>query len=156
MRQSTIRSTVAAPDPPALLLYVTLPVAPGLHPREPTAMTVLRHAHARSAASEILSRPYRGRHLRRYLWRAVLRSWRTSMRWAFAGSQGVAGLPDSWPGLMARLVAEYRIHHLIEGLPGVYGNRPECAQAILISRQEAAYVLARVPGTAPLVVLARI
>ena len=53
---------------------------------------------------------------------------------------------------MARLVAEYRIHHLIEGLPGVNGNRPECAQAILISRQEAAYVLARVPGPAPLVV----
>ena len=78
------------------------------------------------------------------------------MRRAFAGSRGMAGLPDSLPGLMAGLVAEYRVHHLVEGLPGVNGNRPECAQAVLISRQEAAYVLARVPGTAPLVVLARI
>src|SRR5581483_788004 len=65
-------------------------------------------------------------------------------------------LPDSLPGLMARFVAEYRVNHLVEGLPGVNGNRPECAPALLISRQAAAYVLARVPGTAPLVVLARI
>jgi hypothetical protein len=34
--------------------------------------------------------------------------------------------PDSLPGLMARLVAEYRVHHLVEELPGVNGNRPEC------------------------------
>ena len=34
MARSTNRSTVAAPDPFVLLLYVTSSVAPGLRPRE--------------------------------------------------------------------------------------------------------------------------
>jgi hypothetical protein len=34
MARSTNRSTAAPPDPFVLLLYVTSPVAPGLHPRE--------------------------------------------------------------------------------------------------------------------------
>ena len=34
MARSTNRSTTAAPNPPILLLYVTSPAAPGLHPRE--------------------------------------------------------------------------------------------------------------------------
>ena len=35
-------------------------------------------------------------------------------------------------------VGEYRVHHLVEGLPGVDEDRPECAQAVLQFRQLAA------------------
>ena len=48
---------------------------------------------------------------------------------------------------------EYRVHHLVEGLSGVDGNRPECAQAVLQFRQLAAQLLASVPDTAPVVVV---
>jgi len=46
--------------------------------REPTAMTVLRHAHAPSAAPAIFSRPYCGRHLADRCWRHVRIRWSNS------------------------------------------------------------------------------
>jgi hypothetical protein len=55
------------------------------------------------------------------------------------------------PGGLARggagqRAGEYRVHHLVEGLlPCVDGDRPECSQAVLMSRQPAAQVLASVP-----------
>jgi len=48
---------------------------------------------------------------------------------------------------------EYRVRHLAGGLPGVDGDRPGCAQAVLQFRQLAAQVLAGVPDTAPVVVV---
>ena len=65
-------------------------------------------------------------------------------------------MPGSAGGRAGRRAGEYRGCHLVERLGGVDGRRPGCAQPVLVSGQEAAYVLARVPGTAPLVVLARI
>jgi len=53
-------------------------------------------------------------------------------------------------------VGEYRVYHLVEGLPGVDGNRAGCAQAVLQFRQFAAQVLPSVADTAPVVILARI
>ena len=50
-------------------------------------------------------------------------------------------------------VGEYRVHHVVEGLRGVDGDRAECAQAGLISGPEAAQVLAGVPDMAPVVVI---
>ena len=39
---------------------------------------------------------------------------------------------------LADVVGEYRVYHLVKGLPGVDGDRAECAQAGLISGQKAA------------------
>ena len=50
-------------------------------------------------------------------------------------------------------MGQYRVHHLVEGLPGVDGNRPGFAQAILQFRQLAAKVLASVADAAPVVVV---
>ena len=41
-------------------------------------------------------------------------------------------------GGAAQRVGEYRVHHLAEGLPGVNGDRAECARAGLNFRQPAA------------------
>ena len=49
-------------------------------------------------------------------------------------------------------MGQYRVHHLVEGLPCVDGDRPGCSQAVLVSRQPAAQVLASVPDAAPFVV----
>jgi len=59
-------------------------------------------------------------------------------------------------GWVSQDAGEDCLHHLVEGLSGIDDNRPERAKAILVSPQEAAYVLTRVPSSAPLIVLARI
>jgi hypothetical protein len=44
-----------------------------------------------------------------------------------------------WLGLCGagQRTGEYRVHHLVETLPCVDGDRPECSQAFLVSRQPA-------------------
>ena len=71
-----------------------------------------------------------------------------------AAIAGTAGLPARLGARRScpRGVGEYRIHHLLEGLPGVDRDGSGCAQAVLQFRQPAACVLASVSGAAPGVV----
>jgi hypothetical protein len=59
-------------------------------------------------------------------------------------------------GGVSQRAGEYRVRHLVERLPGVDRDHPECAQAGLISRQEPAQLLASIPDAAPVIVRARI
>src|SRR5579875_1206130 len=77
----------------------------------------------------------------------------------------ITEFPQGWPGpgaaaasgakrrLAGQRAGEYRVGHPAEGLPGVNGDGAGCAQAVLVSRQEAAQVLASVPDMAPVVVV---
>ena len=51
-------------------------------------------------------------------------------------------------------MTEYLVHHVVQGAPGVDGNRPGRTHAVLISRQLAALVLASVSDTAEFLVSA--
>ena len=48
------------------------------------------------------------------------------------------GPHDTGSRARRQCVGEYRVRHLVEGLPGVDGDRPGCAQAVLQFRQLAA------------------
>ncbi len=54
------------------------------------------------------------------------------------GAGLIARLAGLARGRVSQRVGEYRVQHLVEGLPGVDGDRAGCAQAGLISGQKAA------------------